>query len=488
MTEKAGITIVGLGPGDPGQLTRSVWEWLQKISDIYLRTRQHPTVAGFPSHLKVHSFDSLYEEAEDFEAVYSGIVDRVLELGQRPEGVTYAVPGHPFVAEATSPAILQRAAQAGVPVKVLDGLSFLEPVFNALQIDPFPQAVLFDAIELGMQYMPPFPPSLPVVIAQIYSKPTAANLKLTLSNVYPDEHPVRLVHAAGTSQQVVEDLPLYAIDRSKHIGLLSVLYVPPLEKDASFEDFQDIIAHLRAPEGCPWDREQTHQSLRTNLLEETYEALAAIDANDTQAMAEEFGDLLLQIVLHAQIGSEEGEFDMVDVLQGISRKLVRRHPHVFGDVSLKTAASVLHNWEKIKESERKQNKQEKKGLLDSVPAILPSLSQAQNYQERVGRVGFDWPEIDPVVEKVREEMTEVVEAQNDEERASELGDLLFAVVNWARWLKVDAESALRQTNQRFLRRFSHVEQRAAQQGRRLSDMTLQEMDVFWEEAKNLEDI
>jgi tetrapyrrole methylase family protein / MazG family protein len=485
--DRPGITIVGLGPGAPGQLTRQAWEWLSQIDVIYLRTNQHPTVAGFPEKLKVHSFDGLYKKAENFEAVYAQIVEKVLELGQRPKGVTYAVPGHPYVAEATSPEIIRRARLMGLPVRVIEGISFLEPTFSALGLDPFPHIALVDALELGMMHHPPFPPSAPGLVAQIYSRQVASEVKLTLTAVYPDEHPVRLVHAAGTPDQLVEDLALYEIDRSPHLGLLSTLYVPPLGEDTSLEAFQEIVAHLRAPDGCPWDKEQTHASLRTNLLEETYEALEALDADDPAGMSEEFGDLLLQIVLHAQIASEDGEFNMADILQGINRKIVRRHPHVFGDVKVDGVPGVLQNWEKLKAAERKANGQEHvKGVLDGVPSSLPALLQAQEFQARAARVGFDWDNIQPVIDKIFEELEEVRSAPTPEEREKELGDLLFALVNFVRWYKVDAETALRTTNLRWRKRFSHIEHSARQQGRTLQEMTLPEMDLLWEEAKSLE--
>lgn len=485
--QSGGITILGLGPGNPQHLTRAAWEWLNQITEVYLRTIHHPLVPALPPHLRIRSFDEFYTQNETFEGVYQQIVERVLELGQSSSGVTYAVPGHPFVAEVTCPEIVRRAGAMGVPVQVIEGLSFLEPTFTALGVDPFPQMTLVDALELGMAYHPTFPPSVPVLITQIYSREVAANVKLTLNEVYPDNYPVRLVHAAGTEHQVVEDLPLYEIDRSSQIGLLTTLYLPPMAKETSFEEFQALIAHLRSPEGCPWDREQTHQTLRTNLLEETYEVLTALDADNPATLREELGDLMLQIVLHAQIASEFGEFKMTDVLAGIHRKIVRRHPHVFGNIKLDSADRVVRNWEALKAAERRANgEHEIKGLLEGVPKALPALSQAQAYQARAARVGFDWSEIAPVVEKVREELEELLHAGNGEEREAELGDLLFAVVNLARWYKVDAESALRRTNERFYRRFTYIEEKARQSGRDLHQMSLEEMDVFWEEAKGLE--
>ncbi|HEC60626.1 MAG TPA: nucleoside triphosphate pyrophosphohydrolase [bacterium] len=479
-----GITLLGLGPGDPDLLTRQAWSLLESIPEIYLRTRHHPVLAGFPSGLRVHSFDHLYEKGDTFEVVYNQIVEKVLELGERSQGVIYAVPGHPYMAEATSPEISRRARERGIPVRVVEGVSFLEPMMTALGLDPFPNTVLVDALELGLAHVPPFPPSAPAIVAQIYSKTVASEVKLTLMSHYPNEHPVHLVHAAGTSQVQVESLPLYKIDRNPNIGLLTSLYVPPLGPEASFEAFQEIIAHLRAPNGCPWDREQTHQTLRPYLLEEAYEVLSAIDAEDPTSMCEELGDLLLQIVLHAQIAGECGEFNMSDVLRGVRAKILRRHPHVFSDLELKDVKGVLQNWERIKAVERAGNGQAEPSCLDGVAQALPALAQAGQYQQRAARVGFGWPEIQGVVKEINEEMAEVRRAVDDEARGSEIGDLLFAVVNLARWFGIDAESALRQANVRFRERFSYIERAAQLKSQPISDLSLDEMEAAWQSAKH----
>jgi tetrapyrrole methylase family protein / MazG family protein len=483
------ITLLGLGPGDPKLLTREAFEILQDTHEVYLRTIHHPTVAGFPATLQIHSFDSLYDQLASFEQVYEEIIKQVLELGRRPQGVVYAVPGHPFIAEVTCPEIARRANQVGLSVRVVEGLSFIEPTLTALEQDPLPYLAILDALELADAHVPPFPPDSPALVAQVHSKIIANEVKLTLMEIFPNDHPVRLVHAAGNPDQQVEDLPLYAIDQSESIGLLTCLFVPPMEKGTSFEDFQEIIAHLRAPNGCPWDREQTHQTLRTNLLEETYETLEALDADDPIKMKEEFGDLLLQITLHAQIANEYGEFNMAQLIKNIHDKIVRRHPHVFGDVQVSGVENVLENWEKIKAAERLEEHQEnggpQKGLLDGVTKSLPALSQAEEIQSRAARVGFDWPDTRGVVDKINEECHELLNAENLPARADELGDLLFAVVNLARHYEIDAESALRETNTRFRRRFAHIEQTAREQGRQLNDLSLDEMESLWQEAKKL---
>lgn len=475
---------MGLGPGDPDLLTRQAWKWLESIDELYVRTRHHPTVQGLPGHIKVISFDDLYEQGERFEDVYAQIVERVLELGRRQQGVTYAVPGHPFVAEATGPEIARRAAQEGLPLRVIEGISFLEPVFSALGIDPYPAMAMVDGMELANLHVPPFAPSQPAMIAQVYSRQVASEVKLTLNSIYPDLHPVRLVHGAGTPGVLVEDLALYEIDRSPHVGLLTALYVPPLAPDASVEAFQEVIARLRAPDGCPWDREQTLKSLFPNLIEEAYEALDALDDDAIDGVREELGDVLMVLMMLAQIASEDGDFNLSDVVQGIHRKIVYRHPHVFGEVQVDGTAGVLKNWEALKEQERKARGQSKvKGMLDGLPKSLPALAQAQAFQARAAHVGFDWPNIEGVVEKVMEEWAELQQADGEDETQKELGDLLFTVVNLVRWHKMDAESLLRRANQRFKQRFNHIEQAARQQDKTLSDLSMDEMEALWQEAK-----
>ena len=329
-------------------------------------------------------------------------------------------------------------------------------------------------------HVPPFPMDAPVIILDVDGA-SLSRVVDVLKTSYPLDHPVEVIQEGIKHPSTLESLESIA-----DIDGFCNLYVHPLPAGSSFEAFQEVIAHLRAADGCPWDRKQTHNSLRPYLLEETYETLAALDLGDPVKVAQELGDLLLQIVLHAQIGMEEGTFRMPDVLYGIHEKIVRRHPHVFGDVEVGDETGVLINWERLKAEERETNGEGEKGMLDSVPLALPALTQAQEIQDRAARVGFDWQEIEPVRQKVFEELEEVSQAANQEELEKELGDLIFAVVNLVRWYDLDAESVLRTTNQRFRQRFSYLEKRSAETGRSLRDMTLDEMDSWWEEAKDLE--
>lgn len=245
----------------------------------------------------------------------------------------------------------------------------------------------------------------------------------------------------------------------------------------AFTALVDVIAHLRGPDGCPWDREQTHQSLRRYLLEETYEALEAIDAGDLTALREELGDLLLQVLLQAQIATESGAFDISEVVAGIHDKLIRRHPHVFGDLELSDVDQVLRNWEHFKEAEKGN------GALTGVPHSLPALAQAEELQSRAARLGFDWPQIEGVLDKIGEELEELRAAGQAADRQRELGDLLFALVNYARWIGADPETALRESNHRFRTRFAHMDRAARHAGQQLDQMGIDELDRLWEAAK-----
>jgi tetrapyrrole methylase family protein/MazG family protein len=360
-------------------------------------------------------------------------------------------------------------------------LSLVTSTFDTLRIMPPSKLTLLEAQSLSSAHYPPFPPDMPALLTGLDSHELARQVKKVLLAAYPQAHGIFIVNEGKVKEEGLGELGNGNFSNS------TCLYIPSLGEGTSFESFAEIVAHLRAPDGCPWDQKQTHQTLRTHLLEETYETLTAMDENNSADMREEFGDLLLQVVLNAQIGSEADTFSMTLVLKDIYDKIVRRHPHVFGDVELNSVDGVLQNWEKIKEKERRDNGvgEKEKGLLDGVPSALPALTQALEYQDRAARVGFDWPEVEGVLDKVREEIEEIKQAQNIDEVTAELGDLFFVLVNLARWRKVDAESALRGTNMKFKKRFAYVEQGAKKQGRNLSDMTLEEMDAFWDEAKKL---
>jgi tetrapyrrole methylase family protein/MazG family protein len=484
----SGVTIVGLGPGDGRLLTQEAWQLLREAGEVYLRTNRHPAVADLPAHLARHSFDHVYDSAAEFAAVYAEIAATIVQLGRRPQGVIYAVPGHPHIAEATVTAITEGAAAAGIPVRIVPGLSFVEPTLTALGLDGLNGLQLYDAITVAGYNHPPVNPDAPLLLGQVYSRLLAGELKLALTAIYPDEHPVTLVHAAGTTGELLEHLPLFELDRSSHIDHLTTLFVPPLPILASLEALAEAVAVLRGPNGCPWDQEQTPQSLRAGFLEEATEVLDALDRDDVDNLREELGDLLWHIVMQIQIAREEELFRLSDVVAGIYAKIRRRHPHVWGDWEVEHSAQVIANWEAIKAREKEETGVQPASLLDNIPASLPALARSQKIQQRVRKVGFDWPALDGVIAKLHEEIGELAEASTSVAQNAEMGDLLFAAVNWARWLGIDAEAALREANQRFDRRFRQLEALAAERGIALdaAPVDIDVLEALWQEVKERE--
>lgn len=380
------ITVVGLGPGDPGQLTQAAWATLSAAKEIYVRTAQHPTLAALPPGLVVHSFDAVYAATERFADVYEQMVSRLIEQADSGADLIYALPGDPAVGETTTALLRARAAAAGIDVQVIHGVSFIEPTCLALGLDPLDVAGLqvLDAMVVAMAHAPGFDTARPALLAQCYSRTLAGDVKLTLLHSLPPDHLVTVVQAAGTTLQALRTLPLYELDRSGAFDHLTSLYVPPVGAYASFTALQEIVAHLRAPDGCPWDREQTLQTLRKDLLEETYELLEALDADDDAAIAEELGDVVMGLTLIAQVGAEEERFLWPAVMEAVNRKLIRRHPHVFGDVTVSGVEEVLENWAAIKAAE---GGDKAASLLASVPKGLPALALAAKYQSRLQRAG-----------------------------------------------------------------------------------------------------
>jgi tetrapyrrole methylase family protein/MazG family protein len=318
----------------------------------------------------------------------------------------------------------------------------------------------------------------------------ASRLKLALLEHYPETHQVRVIRWAGVAgAEAVTTVPLFELDRPRageydHLVAVYVPSVPPEERRTTFQDLVDVVARLRGPDGCPWDKEQTYISLKRFVLEEAYEVLEAIDGGDPERLADELGDLLLQVVLQAQLAREDGYFDIRDVLFSITDKLIRRHPHVFGDVQVSGSDEVLVNWEQIKRQERP----ERASALDGVPVHLPALMKALEVSKRAVKVGFEWPALDDVLAKLDEEVAELHEALprcDRQELEGELGDVLFTLVNIARWLKIDPEEALRTMVERFSGRFRELERLAQARGRPLESMNIQELDELWEQAKTI---
>lgn len=495
LTGTATIDIIGLGAGDPDAITLGVWRKLQSADRLFVRTEHHPVMALVKEHdIAYTSFDYIYEAHDSFPDVYEPIADALLEEAQKPSdnnaaaAIVYAVPGHPMVAERTVQLLRERCADAGIELRITGGESFLDAAFVSLGIDPIEGFALLDAAELKPALLQP---QLHTLIGQVYDDFTASDVKLALMERYPDDHEVVIGHALGVQgQEKIIRVPLYELDRDQTYGNLSLIYVPrsedPALRNRTFERLHEIVAILRSPEGCPWDREQTHQSIRKNFIEELYEALEAIDNDDPDGMQEEFGDIMLQVMLHSQMEEETGAFSVYDVIQTLNEKLIFRHPHVFGERSAGDANEALVNWEAMKAEEKKRKGTERKSQLDGIPPDLPALMKAYKLQKKAAKVGFDWDELGPVLAKIEEELKELrsaIDSGDREEQAAELGDLLFAVVNASRFIEADPEEALSRTNRKFRSRFEYIEEQLRINGKTFDQTDLLEMDRWWEEAK-----
>lgn len=480
------ITIVGLGPGPFSLISLQTLEQLESAGTLLLRTARHPAVAGMEARNIVYTgYDRLYDELETFEAVYDTIASDVIRRAKAGERVVYAVPGSPMVAEKTVPLIRDRAKEAGLSSVILPAMSFLEVLYARLGIDPQHGVTVIDASEVNRLIVP----TTSLVLTQIYNRQVASDAKLSLMEFFPDDYPVTLCLRLGLESEAVREIPLYELDRQEDIDHLTSLYVSVSEKPSErfiLDPLVDVMARLRSPGGCVWDIEQTHESLRRYAVEEVYEVLEAIDEADEDKLCEELGDLLLQIVFHARMAEESGLFSMQDVIDGVVEKMVRRHPHVFGDITVNDAAEVIVNWDKIKQMEKKD---ERFSVLDGIPKGLPSLMRAYKLQAKAAKVGFDWENIEPVWAKVDEELSELREALatgNLHLAEGELGDVLFAVVNLARKYAIDAEVALNVTNNKFARRFGYIEANLKKNNVKWQACTLAELDNLWEEAKKKE--
>ena len=345
------LTVIGLGAGDLDQLSLGTYRKLKEADFIVARTDQHPAIEELRAEgITLTSFDELYEKHDAFQDVYEEIVAELLTMcAERP--VTYVVPGHPLVAERTVQLLAGKEREGLIKLNIAGGNSFLDPIFAALRIDPIEGFQLLDGTDLKRDDARM---TQHILIAQVYDAFVASEVKLSLMEKYAYDHPVTVVTAAGSTEEELITVPLYELDRVTEIDNLTTVYVPPVhaqeDRLKDWSTFRAIIAALRAPDGCPWDREQTHESLKRHLIEEAHELIEAINLKDDEGVIEELGDVLLQVFLHAQIGEDDGYFAMEDVLQAIGSKMIRRHPHVFGDKNVQNTDEVLQNWQEIKKT------------------------------------------------------------------------------------------------------------------------------------------
>ncbi len=484
VADRPRITVVGLGPGDDRWITRHTLDTIASVPVRFVRTRRHPS-----AHLvgdDATSFDDVYDAADTFDDVYTTIAERLVCAAADHGHVLYAVPGSPLVLERT---VRRVRDDPRVRCDVLPAISFLDLAYERLGIDPVEAGVrLIDGHEFATASAG-F--SGPMLVAHTHANWVLSDIKLAAESATGDE-PVVVLQRLGTADEAVVHTTWADLDRTVEADHLTCIYVPGLGAPVGAElvRFHELTRVLR--EQCPWDQEQTHRSLVRYLLEETYEVVDAIEALDPDdpatddALVEELGDLLYQIEFHAVIAEQEGRFTIADVARQVHDKLVRRHPHVFppsgGElVEVSDSDEVVANWDAIKRAEKQRT-----SVFDGVPVSQPSLAYAYAVQRKAAKVGFDWPDVHGALPKIAEEVAEVLEAHeagDDTEVAREAGDLLFAVVNVARHLGVEPESALRAATNKFRVRFEQVERLATSRGIDLLAADLAQLDALWDEVK-----
>lgn len=446
------LTVVGLGPGDPDQWTTAARRALDAATDIWLRDPAAP--AHLPAIAHVHRLPADEEEA----------ADALLARARQGEAVVYATAGHPAIDDPLWETLRRRAAAAPVvALRLLPGVSLADAALAAVTIDCANRDYqVVTAADLAGRASPRLDVDTLAVVTALRAE-RLAGIAHALANAYPGDHPLTLVTGLDTPTPTTTPTILAALADAAPQGE-SALVVPALAHPGAVTSLDNVMATLLSPNGCPWDREQTHASLRPYLLEETYEALAALDAGDMDKLSEELGDLLLQIVFHSQIAVHSGEFRLADVVRSITTKLIRRHPHVFGEVSVADADEVTRNWEKLKAAERAEAGQPAADPFAGIALALPALSRAQEMQRRATRYGFQWPDRAAGRARFEVELSAWRESTSDEARARAFGDALFALANVARDEGLDAESALREANHRFAARFARWQEERGERG------------------------
>ena len=482
------IKIVGLGPGAKEALTIGTIYEFENNKNIFLRTEKHPTV-DYLKEKKIifDTYDNVYESIGSFDEVYLNIANDLIRKHEKLGDLVYAVPGHPLVAEKSVFNLIELCKENNIDYKIIPAVSFIDAMIESLRIDPIGGLKVIDSFDIGNQILDK---RIGTIVTQVYNQLIASEVKIKLLEQYNDETQIYYVRAAGIKdQESIRRIPLFELDMQEDIDYLTSIYIPKdLKNKKDFNDLLEIIEILRSEDGCPWDREQTHKSLEKALIEESYEVIDAIDQDDDNSLIEELGDVLLQVVFHASIGKEDGYFDISDIIEGICNKMVSRHPHVFkGCNELNSSDEVLVKWDELKKKEKGYSSltEEMKGITKGLPALL----RAHKVQEKAKKVGFDFEDVSFAINKVKEELKEVIDVyntENVEKIKEEIGDLLFSCVNVARFLKVDEEIALNWTIDKFIKRFDYIERVAKEKNIELTNMNIDEMDKLWEISKKLD--
>ncbi len=472
------LTIIGTGTKKINDISLEGFKTLEDNAFKYVRTDRHPFVEYLrDENIKFETFDKYFEEMKNLNQVYESIIDEILKKIRTKETIYYYVPGSPYYGDVVTEYFIKNKID-DIKVEIIDSISFWQKALSLVAGNNENIKTLsgeeYDFYDIDINSN--------LLFTQIFNKDIAEKIKLDLGEIYGDEYKVNIIDVILENTM---EIPVLKVDKLKKYSFSTYIFVESIEKSTkelyNVNNLLKTMETLRGPDGCPWDRKQTHESIRDCLIEEAYEVVDAIEKEDYENFIEELGDLLLQVVFHAQIAREEGYFNIYDVYTGICKKLNERHPHVFGDVEAEDVDEALKSWEYIKGKEKKLDTYYEK--LMGVPKALSPLTKSYKIQKIAAEVGFDWPDIKGAVSKIHEELDELLKEYDkfDKDKIEdELGDLLFAIVNFSRFLKINPDTALNRTVNKFIKRFKYIEDNS---NKSLKDMSLEDMDELWEKSK-----
>ena len=472
------LKIIGVGTKKIDDIAFEGYKSTEQKNFKYLRTNHHPFSKYLKEKkIKFTTFDNYFVEGVKLEDVYEAIINKIKNKIEEVEEVVYYVPGSPYYGDLVAEYFIKNKFK-DIDIDVVDSISFFQKAVSMIKCSNENLKILsaerynFYDIDINSD----------IIFAQIYNRNIAETIKLDLGEIVGDEYKIDIIDVI--SEKILK-IPIFELDKLKKYSFSTYIFVESIEKSTkevyNVNNLLRIMEILRGPDGCPWDRKQTHESIRDCLIEEAYEVLDAIESEDYENFIEELGDLLLQVVFHSQIAREEGYFNIYDVYTGICKKLISRHPHVFGDLEAENEEKALESWENIKSQEKLIDTHTEK--LKSIPKALSPLSKSYKIQKIAAEVGFDWPDVNGAVSKMHEELEELLDEFDKLDKGKiedELGDLIFAVVNFSRFLKINPDVALNKTVNKFISRFKYIEDNSKEP---LESMTLEDMDKLWEESK-----
>lgn len=469
------ILIIGLGPGPRKKLTVEVNDILKNADKVYFRTTRHNIANEYINSGKNYfSYDSFYDEYEDFDSLYEAIALDLINSAKKEKKIIYAVPGNPKLDDRILEYLDKKVDD--IKLNVLYGIGISEAAIFKSSIFSIEEFITTNALSVEKHFYDYKNNNL---ITGIFNRYIASDLKMLLLDYYKEDHLITFINNPMDENEVIKRVKLEDLDRLDSYGHLTSVFIESNKDLEGFANLTQVMEHLRSDEGCSWDRKQTINDLIPYMIEEVYEVISAIEEENYEALEEELGDLLLQVIFQAQIVSERGYFDIYDVINKITKKMIRRHPHIYNDSSVND-----FDWDDIKKEEYDESY-----IYESMERTLkslPSLMSAHKIQDKASKNGFDWDDVSGAIDKLYEEIDELKDAIDENDKSNieeEFGDILFSVVNIARFVKVNPEITLRNTNKKFISRFKYMEEYISKKGVKFSSLSLDEMEKLWQEAK-----